>query len=256
MKTKLPILAIIALLCITPNMVSAQFEGEIQYTRYAVDGTTLEQQESGKMSILFTPERILLNNLDDVSDVKVMGAAKAGSILVRLDKEDFLIMDGDSNALKLTPRDLQSMSGLMKGFGSGTTNQSETQNRYKITETANTREISGYKAKKFMLLDTSNPDDRLDIWMTETLKINWGMLTGDWLKESNDLLTGGFPYDKLVQKDRLPLLIEEYKQDQLVDKLIATKISERSIPDSSVDLPKGVKALTLQQFMMKGLSGN
>jgi len=255
MKKIATILAMILLLSIAPQLAVGQFEGEIQYTRYAVDEETLEEQANGKMNILFTPDRIMIKNMGEISDVTVMGAAKAGSILVRLDKEDFIIMDGGTNALKLTPRDLQSMSGLMKGFGSAASD-TQTKNRYKITETGTKREISGYTAKKFMLMNASNPNNRVDVWMTEMLKINWGMLTGDWMKESNKLLTGGFPYEKLIQKNRLPILIEEYEQDQLLDKMVATEISERSIPAAEVNLPKGVQALTLQQFMMKGLSGN
>jgi len=240
------------LFLLTPVLAQAQFEGTITYTRTHFDEKTRQEKKIGEMELLITPQRILLKGLDNVINMKLMGTEATKSILVRQDKQDFVMMTNNASALKVSKQDLQNMSSFMSNFGGSQKND----NSLQIRPTDVTDTINGHTVKKYVLSSTENPLSHIDLWFTEDLNVDWGMLSEKWLSDSGSMFVPSFIFDNVFKEKSIPLLIQHYQNDQIISEIESIRIKEGSISDQQTAMPKGLNIIGLQQYMMMKMSGN
>jgi len=235
------------------SQVFAQFEGTVSYTRYTIDETSKKQEKNGDMQMIVTPQRIMLKNMGNVSDVSIMGGGSTEGVLIRLDKEDFIFMTGNREALKISQADIQNLSGFMRGFSAKEENSSQLE----LKKTEDTKKMHGFTARKYILTDRETPNMLIETWLSKDININWGMLSDKWINDVGNLLgSGSGALDHFLRENALPMLIQKYENDEMTEKMEVTKIEQKQIPAAWIDVPNGTSVLTLQQFMMKKLSGN
>ena len=232
----------------------AQFEGSVTFTQYKVEASSGEQSNEGTFSLLLSPKRIMMTGLAESGrNLNVIGSGTTDGILIRLDKEDFIIMGDDSEALQLKKSDIQTMFGFIKSMQS-----SEAENLDKLTveTTDEVREIKGYEATKTIIRSTDQPNQRFELWSTDQIAVNWGMLAEEWVADGSEMLSVTMIYENVVRKRAFPLLIEEYSGERLNSFVEASNITQQKLPAAQLSIPSGLKVMTLQEMMMKGFSGN
>lgn len=245
----------IAFTCIfilSPLLSQAQFEGTITYARTNIDEKTRQEKKNGEMELLISPQRILLKGLNNVTNMKLLGTEATKSVLVRQDKQDFVMMTDNARALKVSKQDLQNMSSFMSNFGGTQKND----NSLQIRSTDVTDKINGHTVKKYVLWSTENPLSRIDIWFTEELNVDWGMLSEKWLSDSGSMFVPSFIFDNVFKEHSIPLLIQHYNNDQLISEIESIRIKEGSITAQQTAMPEGLTLIGLQQYMMMKMSGN
>ena len=236
-----------------PSISKAQFEGSIIYQRSDVDTKTKQEKVIGEMELILTPDRMLLKGLDNIARMKLIGSEPTSMIVVRQDKKDFLMMDGQSKALKVSKKDLQTMSSFLSNFNSGNNNNGD---QISIRSTDETATLNGYSIRKSVLWNKEKPLTQVNVWFTDELNVDWGILSESWLSESSSMFVPSFIFEHFFKKNSIPLLIQQFENDTLVSEMKATRIDEVEISAERTAVPDGLNIMGLQEYMMLKMSGN
>ncbi|SMO77482.1 DUF4412 domain-containing protein [Fodinibius sediminis] len=227
---------------------AAQFEGEITYQSY--DYTEGDEEKSDMFKLFITPDRILLQG---EKKYNFMESLKTEGVLVRLDSQDFVFLTGGNDALKIAKTDITS---LMNMFGGGTNGQ-PVEREYDVEQirTGETQTIKGYQSEKFVFRDESNPEGNYsEVWMTKEIEVNWGMLAEPWGSSTEALVSDDFPMDLIFKEHYFPLRLEAYKEGTLTSALEVTDIEEAPIAASKVQVPSGIRVLSMQEYLFQKMN--
>lgn len=228
---------------------AAQFEGEITYNSYEY---TEGNKTSGDSFMLYiTPERILLQG---EKKYDFMESLKTDGVLVRLDSQDFVFLTGGDEALKIAKTDITS---LMNMFNNGSNGGEALDEDYDIQQnrTGETQTIKGYRSEKFVFRDEEDPDQNYsEVWMTNEIDVNWGMLAEPWGEDTDALISDDFPIDLVLKENYFPLKLEAYKDGKLTSALEATEIKQASVDPAMTEVPSGVKVLSMQEYLFQKMN--
>ena len=154
---------------------SAQFEGKITFNSYNYSSEGVEHKDDN-FTLFITPDRILLQGEKEYG---FMESIQTEGVLVRLDFEDFVFLTGDNEALKISKSDITSMMNMF-GNGQNATKTAEKADNVNYERTGESATIHGYEADKFIFRDNEEPNEHTEVWMTNQLDVNWGMLAESW----------------------------------------------------------------------------
>lgn len=230
------------------SSAEAQFEGQIVFDSYDVESDGSRKQ-SDQFILYVTSDRILL---DGSNEYNVIGSIKTEGVLVRLDFEDFVFLNGDETALKISRQDITSMMGMFSNGNSG--NRADRDHKVNYRKTGETRVIKGYTSEKFVFSDEDNPDAHAVVWMTDDLDINWGMLSEKWGNSELDVLADDLSFNLIFQEGYFPLALEAYESGKLREITEAVQVSESSIARAMVQVPTGIKVLSFQDYLFSKMS--
>ncbi|MDZ7772132.1 MAG: DUF4412 domain-containing protein [Balneolaceae bacterium] len=118
------------------------------------------------------------------------------------------------------------------------------------------RQVQGYTCEKFVFRDRENPDQRTEIWMTDGLEINWGMLGDSWMDSPTMLGGGDLSFNPIFQEGYFPMRIEYIKDRRQVSVTEVSSINQSAVARAMVEIPSGVQVLSLQDFLFQKMSGN
>lgn len=227
----------------------AQFEGQIVFDSYDVaeNGT---RQQNDQFTMYVTKDRILL---EGEKKYNLMGSIKTEGILVRLDFEDFVFLNGEETALKISRKDITSMMNM---FGSGSTNGNRNAVNEEINyeKTGENKTLKGYECEKFIFRDEEDPNEHAVVWMTRDLGINWGMLSESWGDNELNMLGDDLSFDLIFKDGYFPLMMEAYQSGELTGVTEASRISQSNIARAMVQIPSGVKVLSFQDYLFSKMS--
>ncbi|HET6527889.1 MAG TPA: hypothetical protein VFG39_03985 [Balneolaceae bacterium] len=235
--------AMIMVACFTQPAVG-QFEGTITYQSYEYSDNG-EREKQDEFTLYITPNRIMLQGNDKYN---FMGSIETEGVLVRLDRQDFIFMTGDKQALSISKTDIISMMNM---FGAGSQSNSDDEEiRYK--KTGESKSILGYPSDKFVFKDDEGHNTI--VWMTKDIDVNWGMLAEPWGNNADNLISGGFPMDVVFKEKYFPVKVQGYKNGELVTVLEAVKVDRSAVPRAMVDVPNGVQILSFQEYLFREMS--
>lgn len=240
-KTLLPFL--FALICVNPLL--AQFEGTVDYR---IENYEEAETETSELSLTFTNNRIFILTDDDVD---VMSGLSTSGVLVRSDHNDFVFLTGDNEALQVKKDDIDSMVSLMQRMsGESESNNEESFDwNTRVRETGNTRTIQGYEVKEFVLTDVE-ADGYASVWLTDQIKINWGLLQETWDDVGSKQSDSDLPIEMIMNRNSFPLLIEGFKEGKRVFKVESTSVNTGSFDRSVTEIPSGITLLGFSDMMM------
>lgn len=224
--------------------VQAQFEGEISFGVQQYGDAGIEEST---FVLTAGKERMLLYS---GSTVNVLGGVSANGLLIRNDHEDFVFHTGQNEALKITKNDLDGLINLLKRFRGG--NQNGVQQfdwDSSVEETGNTKSLHGYQLQEF-ILKTDQPGNYSSIWLTDSIKMNWGLLSEFWYHAGKDLTESELPVELIMNKNSFPLVIEIYSGNQLVFQAVAKKIEKGLTEQSKFEISDNTKMLGFGELMM------
>ncbi len=244
MKRSVFVLALLFLV-ISFQPVHAQFEGQINFT---IQNPAENPQQETRLSMTFTHDRIFFESNNDMD---VMTGLSTRGVLVRNDHQDFIFMTGEDEAVKIEKKDIDNLANLLNRV-SGRSAGSEKiafdwENR--VTETGNTRTIHGYTASEFVL-QQKEENRSVSIWLTDEIKVNWGLLDEAWNTTGQKQLEEEIPIELIMNKNSFPLLIEAFEDNQRVLIASAESVSRR-VDRSKTELDSGTKLLGFGDLMMK-----
>lgn len=233
------------------TLAYAQFEGQISMKLYSEDEAGNE--EVSDLNLYSTSNRIILKGEDVVS---LSDGVDASGLLIRNDKKDFVILMGENKALQFTKKELEGafrMIGMMSGNSSSKSSEIDDRSDYRYTN--RTRTINGYEATELLVESTEN-NNSLSIWLTAGIDINWGMLAEPFLnipesmKESTDRITQEF------KSKTFPMLIEVNEDGKTTKIFEVTNVNRSNIAKAMVEIPAGVTLVGLNEMLMSLMMGN
>lgn len=225
----------------------SQFEGEIHFGVQQYGDTGIEETS---FTLTANKDRMLLKSGEMVN---VLGGMSANGLLVRNDLKDFVFHTGENEALKITKSDLDGLVNLLKRFRGGNQNGMEQfdwdQN---VKETGNTKSLHGYTLNEFVL-KTDQPGNYSSIWLTDSIKMNWGLLFDFWYHAGKEFSESDLPVELIMNNNSFPLVIEIYSGNQLVFQAAAKNVDEGLAEPSKLEISDNTKMLGFGELMMNML---
>src|SRR5690606_32636386 len=122
---------------------------------------------TAELPMVVSPQRIRLSGIDRLDPTAVTRNLGARDVLIRLDREDFIFLISDTEAVVLRKQELQLMMN-MAGMAQGTAGQPDP--GLSVAETSETRTIHGYAARKIIM---TNAAEQLEYhaWVTDDVDI-------------------------------------------------------------------------------------
>lgn len=227
----------------------AQFQGKIVFESKTVEGGQAGDRQDDRFILYVTPDRILLQG---DNSYKIGGSIQTEGVLIRQDYKDFVFLTGDEQALKISKKDIDTMLNFIGDGESGSFGENEPP--VDLERKDEERMITGYRTQKFIFRDREDPQDYLVLWMTQDIRINWGMLAEPWGNSSKGLTVSDFPFYSIFNDGYFPLRIEAYESSTLVEVTEAVGVDESSIARAMVQLPQGTKVLSFQDYLFQKMS--
>jgi len=228
----------------------AQFQGHIVMNLYSEEKGV---QETNMVNMYVTGDRIMLQGDESV---KLQKGLNAQGLLVRHDKNDFIVLTGEKDAMQITKNDIESMMQMASAFGGNNQSPDATpKTSYRYTD--RTKTILGYECAEMIIEEEGKKDDYLSVWLTKGIDINWGMLAEPWKNMSADIENSfKIPRDAVFSSDNFPLLVERYKNGKVATVAEVTQLERTSVAKAMVELPQGVNLVGFGDFMFRMMMQN
>lgn len=223
----------------------SQFEGEILFNLEQYQPNRTERSE---FSLTAVANRLFISSQ---KDVKVVSGLSSNGLLVRNDLQDFVFNAGENQAIKVSKSDLDGLINLIDRFSgsssSGSNDNFDWKNR--IVETENLKQHLGYDVQEFRLLG-ENINQYVSIWLTQDIKVLWGLMTDVWNRAGNRFVDSEFPVELIMNSNSFPMLVEVFDNGQLVAKFESLSVNTNSFDRSVVELSEQKQLIGLTEMMM------
>lgn len=243
----------IKFLCLTALLIlfflsekaSAQFEGQIQFRAFEPD--RIEKPHRG-LEFTATGQRI---HMTSDHHYRVFGGLDANTFLVRNDRNDFVFISGDSDALRISREDVDGLSNLIQRMqGSSSSGQQQFDWDRSLEQTGETKTILGFNTEQIKVYQQDS-NNYISVWLTEEIKINWGILQDTWHQSMAAVVNMDLPIEVFMNRNSFPLMIEYYEDDRLATVVEATGINRERVDQTVVEIPQGVKMMGITDLMMR-----
>ncbi len=227
------------------NLAFAQFEGEIRYAIYNPAG---QLGEAAGMNLTFTKDRIFV---DSNISMNVMAGLNARGVLVRNDLNDFVVLTTDGDGLKVAKSELDGLVNLMNRMQGKPENSQRTPFPWdeKVEETGATRQIQGFNVHEF-ILKGENPGEKTSVWLTDGIKVNWGLLLDAWHTTGSSQFEHEIPIEMVMNNTSFPLLVEVHEENEVVMRAEAMSVNSRNFDRSKTEIPSDLNIISLTDLMM------
>ncbi len=245
----IPFLALCFL--IVGNTAQAQFEGQISMNLY---GEKNGVRQANILNMYVTTDRIFIKGEEDVN----LGESfNSGGMLIRNDKKDFIVLMENNDALQVTKSEIEGLFKVFLSWGGESSKGGSQNNDINFEYTDNTRTIKGYKTYE-LLISSSEDDEKMSVWLTPNIDINWGMLAEPWknLPAEADKAVNRISRDAVFTGKNFPMLIEVTGKKGTEKVMEVNNINKSSIAKAMVQIPTGVNLIGVTELMFKMMSGN
>lgn len=228
-----------------PIAVSAQFSGVVEYDVYNPASTS---GEVVNINMAFSENRIAV---DSNISMNLMAGLRARGVYVRHDLSDFVVVTTDEEGLKITKSELDNLVGMINQFQGRrpAAEQKPFDWDTRVRETGETKEIHGYQSIEFEL-DGEREDEVISVWLTDQIKVDWGLLLDAWTSVGAMQFDQEIPIEILMNANSFPLLVEVNRGGRVVYRAESTSVSTPLADLSQVNVPSGLKLLGLSDLMM------
>jgi hypothetical protein len=223
----------------------AQFEGQIDFL---IHNYQEGNQEVTNLDMTFSKDRIYIGSN---STMDVMSGLSTNGILVRNDHQDFIFMTGHNEALKVAKSDIDGLVNLINRVQGKTADaEMKTFNwDENVIETGNTRTIRGYQTREFVLKSDEN-NGSVSVWLTDEIKVNWGLLNEVWHSTGSKQLGEEIPIELVMNRNSFPLLIEAYNDHSVIFRAESVSVNDNNFDRSKTELSSDYKLLGFADLMM------
>lgn len=224
----------------------AQYEGEINFILQDLR----ETPKKSDLDLVFTKDRVYI---ESASPIYVMNGLQANSVLVRHDYSDFFFNTGEKEAFQIAKSDIDALANLISRVrgneNSGTANNSGVNWDQQVIETGNTRLIHGFETKEFILV-RENENEQVSVWLTDKIKVDWGLLVEAWNIAGSSQVDENVPIELVMNRNSFPLLIEVHNNGKLLFRAESIGINSTTFDRSRTELAPDTKLLGMTDLMM------
>lgn len=233
------------ILVITGSTAFAQFEGEISFR---VTNPDQQTEQPVQMDMTFTENRIFV---DSNVSMDVMAGLSANGVLVRHDKEDFVIITNQNEGLQVAKSDLETLIKLINQMQGRQQKMSSKPFPWedRLVETGEEKEIHGYNTQQF-ILKGERDEEYVSVWLTDEINVDWGLLSDAWYAIGSKQIDQEVPIEIVMNNQSFPLLIESYRNEQIIFKAESISVDENSFDRSKTSLSPNLKLIGLTDLMM------
>lgn len=239
------LVCLVFILALLQSTAIAQFEGEISFL---VTNLNEQSNQPFKMDMTFTQDRIFI---DSNISMDVMAGLSAKGVLVRHDKQDFVVITNQDEGLQVAKSDLESLINLMnqmKGRQENVTSQPFPWED-RLVETGEEKEIHGYNTRQFVLKG-EREGEYVSVWLTDQINVDWGLLSDAWYAIGSKQIDQEVPIEIVMNAQSFPLLVESYSHDQVVFKAESVSVDEEVFDRTKTSLSPALKLIGLTDLMM------
>lgn len=242
MKSLLPF--ILLFFIVPAESLLAQFEGKVEYRIT----NPQENEEPSRLDLTFTNDRLFIRS---DSEMNVMSGLSTNAILVRTDQNDFILMTAPDEALQVKKGDLDGLVNLMNRIqGRSAASQTEPFDwNERVVETGNTRNLHGYQTHEFRL-NGDQSGNYISVWLTEDIKVNWGLLQQTWDDVGSKQVESEVPVEMVMNRNSFPLLVEAYEDYRVTMRAESIRVESGDFDRSVTEIPSGVRMMGLSELMM------
>lgn len=236
------------LFCFSLSQGFAQFEGKIVFNNYDIESGSREKGDDS-FTMYITPDRMLVQGENSYN---VQGNFKTEGLLIRHKERDFVFLTGDKTAMKITK---EGITSFMNMFGDDTDQDvKKAESDFNYTRTGESKNISGYNAEKFVFT-SDDSDDKVEVWMTKGLDINWGILAEPWGDNLQFITSDELPFNLIFEEGYFPVAWHQYEDGELTESIEA-EISSSPVASSVVEIASDIKVVSLQDYIFEQMRKN
>lgn len=180
---------------------------------------------------------------------RLLGGVTANRFLVRGRQNDFTFLNQKNEALQLTREELEGMAGLLDRMNGGA-DRALFDWEKRVEETGRSRTVQGYRTVEF-LVRSEDPGKTVSVWLSDEIRIDWGLLQEVWRQSLSTLVPTELPMDLFMNQNSFPLLIEYVEGEEIVTRAEAVLVQQRSLPSSQFELPEDVRMIDLGDVMAR-----
>jgi hypothetical protein len=232
------------ILMVIPVLLNAQdgFSGtfSLKATQFDTNGKAVRE---AALPMVVSPNRIRMVGVDKLDPTAVTRNLGARDVLIRLDQQDFIFQTSDTEAIAIKKQELQLMMNML---GASNTTPPKPPANLSVRQTQESKTISGYSTSKTVITDRDSNVEH-HAWIARNLDINLGMLTESWT--SMLPLKDMAAYLQTYNNTGTPLLVESYREGKKISQVEMINISTQ-FDRKQLDVPSGVKLITLQEMML------
>ncbi|HMB42007.1 MAG TPA: hypothetical protein VKM37_08480 [Balneolaceae bacterium] len=228
-----------------PLTVSAQFSGVVNYDVYNPQSST---GEVVNINMAFSENRVAV---DSNISMNLMAGLRARGVYVRHDLSDFVVVTTDDEGIKITKSELDNLVGMINQFQGRkpAPEQKPFDWGARVRETGETKDIHGYQSVEFEL-DGDREDEVISVWLTDRIKVDWGLLLDAWMSVGASQFDQEIPIEILMNANSFPLLVEVNRGGRVIYRAESTGVSSPLTDLSQVNVPQGLKLLGISDLMM------
>lgn len=243
---RLSLLLLIMLLLSGLEPLRAQFEGQVTFRAY--DPGEINSPER-VMHIYLTPERILLQSQERY---RLMPGVIANGLLIRHDEKDFVFKTSENDGILITQADVDGLSNMLARLPGGSAGSSSSQgfDWERVEETGESAVISGYPVQQ-LLVHEPDSDSWISVWLTDQIKVNWGILNETWKNSTAALVQSDLPIEVFMNRNSFPLLIEYYEEGEIVTIVEAVDVQRKSVETARMELPDSMRLTGFSDLVMR-----
>jgi hypothetical protein len=212
----------------------------LKATQFDAEGKSARE---ASLPMVVSPNRIRMIGVDKLDPTAVTRNLGAKDVLIRLDQQDFIFQTSDTEAIAIKRQELQLMMNML---GASNGNPTKPPANLSVRQTSETKSLSGYSTTKSVIIDRDSNVEH-HAWIARNLDVNLGMLTESWtsMLPLKDIAS----YLQTFDKTGTPLLVESYREGKKISQVEMININTR-FDRSQLDVPSGVKLITLQEMML------
>lgn len=247
------VLSVILVISTGCGRAFAQFEGSFDiYQRMFGDAGTPVKE--GKVSILVAENRIRINGLDGAQLPEQLGGMKTNSILIRLDKKDFIVFGEKSVAVQIEKSEIVNMLNLVSSVKNHLPGTDTTSSKANVVTTNQKKTIYGYPCQKVVIHKFENGKEvTANVWITKKIPVYWGMLTESWGSDDSDIADMLSPL--WLKNGTLPIFAQIFQDGVKRMTIRIEHIQKRKIPHSKMDLPPDVHLISFREMLLQKMFG-
>jgi len=233
------ILSLIFLLTL-PSHLLAQFEGVISFTLVDLD----KPMEQNRFELTASGERLFIKSDNELN---VMRGLDTNGLLVRSDMSDFVFLSGENRALKVKKSDIDGLISML-GVSDNKDSRQNFDWENKIQATGNQKKLSGYDSEEFIV--DGNDGESISVWLTEQIKIDWGLLNEVWHSTGTGLFGDDVPLELVMNNNSFPMLIEFRKNGEVKAQASVSSVSTSYFNKNILEIPPNAEMMGLTDLMM------
>lgn len=222
----------------------AQFTGEINFL--ILDLNSGDQATT--LDLVFADNRI---SIESSARLNVMPGLSANSVLVRNDQADFLFRTAPREAYQIAKSDIDALVNLINRVQGRDTSAPKSGFNWaeSVQETGNSRMIHGYEAKEFVLI-RDGKNERISVWLTDGIRVNWGLLREAWYSTGARQFDEEIPAELIMNSNSFPLLIEVFQDDTVNYRVESVSVKTSDFDINKTEIAPDTELLGLSDLMM------